>query len=42
MLGDMDMEIYLWLLYVCDYLCMKIKEINLFVSIDLYKIIICK
>lgn len=41
-LGDMDMEIYPRLLYVRDHLRMKIKEINLFASTDLYKITICK
>lgn len=41
-LGDMDMEIYPRLLYVRDHLRMKIKEINLIASTDLYKITICK
>lgn len=41
-LGDMGMVIYPRLLYVRDRLNMKIREINLFASTDLYKITICK
>lgn len=38
----MGMVIYPRLLYVRDRLNMKIREINLFASTDLYKITICK